>query len=120
MDKNKVTLPPAAAQVIERYRSEGFSNATILQRYFDGGIDESDAAILAVDAEVLMSALVSGYTDTDSPENEIRQYLADIKRLADDAHSNADHEAESEYLAEFNGAFVVLNILGIKIEGVNV
>lgn len=61
MDKNKVTLPPAAAQVIERYRAEGFSNATILQRYFDGGVDESDAAILSVDADRLPNALANGY-----------------------------------------------------------
>lgn len=53
----KVTLPPAAAQVIERYRAEGFSSATILQRYLDGGVDESDAAILSVDADVLRQAL---------------------------------------------------------------
>lgn len=57
MDKTKVNLPPAAAQVIERYRAEGFSNATILQRYFDGGVDESDAALLSVDADTLTAAL---------------------------------------------------------------
>lgn len=58
MDKPKVTLPQAIASIIERYRAEGFSNATILQRYFDGAVDESDAAILSVDADVLIAALV--------------------------------------------------------------
>jgi hypothetical protein len=43
--------------IINRYRAEGFSDNTILQRVIEGGVDESDLAIMSVDINVVASIL---------------------------------------------------------------
>jgi hypothetical protein len=54
-----------------------------------------------------------------SCEDGLRDYYNRLKELAENAHQNADHETESEFLSEQHGVIMTLNLLGIKIEDVN-
>lgn len=65
-------------------------------------------------------ALVNGYQVEKSKEDHVRDYFNRIKELERTAHEQADHENESDFLSEQTGVIMVLNLLGIKIEGVNV
>lgn len=43
--------------IINRYRAEGFSDNTILQRVLDGGVDESDLAVMSLKITELTALL---------------------------------------------------------------
>jgi hypothetical protein len=46
-----------AKEIIARYRTEGFSDSTIIQRVLDGGVDESDRAIMSLKITELTALL---------------------------------------------------------------
>jgi DNA integrity scanning protein DisA with diadenylate cyclase activity len=119
----KIVVPSAVAEAIRHYtdladtKTEAFTDilslgyeaerSEIILRHFDHDYDE------------LMQALICGYTVEKTPEHHVKDYVDRIQALAEQAHEKADHETESEFLSEKCGAIMVLNLLGIKISGVN-
>lgn len=117
-----VTLPKEVDEVIRYKRSLQDTNSDILSDVFEGdaGRDIHDFINNTKgNFDVFLSALVNGYQVEKSPEDNVRDYFMRLKELEKQAYEAADHETESEFLSEQTGAIMVLNQLGIQIEGVN-
>jgi hypothetical protein len=117
----KVTLPKEVAEAIENYRSQGFSNASIIATAVtSGGVgSRSKALVYFVTAEkgnsdVLMRALVNGFDVEKTPEIMLREYWEDVITRWEDAD-----KGERYYEGSHDAIITVLGILGIKIAGVN-
>lgn len=113
---SEVTLPRDIAIIIENFREQGFKNNNILHSIHTvGSVDDVNVRALKVFAYVqnnydeLLSALVNGYTIEQTPEEKVREYYED-RRLSH-AGSIADYQADA--------VKETLNLLGIKIEGIN-
>lgn len=119
MDNDKVTLPRDVAEAIEYFREKGHTDAYIVSRSVVGGVGGYELSLVNFDKDVLMSALVNGYTVEQTPEEKVREYFEKCQRnwlLAD--------EQENTDAAEFlNGQLLAisqtLGLLGISIEGIN-
>ena len=72
-----------------------------------------------VSMDTFARAILNGYTVEKSPEEEVREYFTEIKRLAERAGKEAEYNAKSEFQSEMLGVVTALNKLGIKIGGVN-
>lgn len=117
----KVVLPKVVAEAIEYYRSQGLGSASIASiAVTSAGIGRErplvDFVIQAADnSEKIMSALVNGYTVEATPEEMVRNYYEiEMTLLAHlGKYDGAYHEGTTSAIKE------TLNLLGIKIEGVN-
>jgi len=127
MTNVKPTLPREVADAIESMRKEGHGNFTIM-RLAQGSIFDGPLRTIQYFAfngenggtpDILMSALINGYEIEKLPEDHVKDYFNRLNELAKQCHEKADHEQESEFLAEITGVTHTLNLLGIKIEGVN-
>lgn len=129
---DKVVLPKEVADAIERLRDIGitpFGIANRLDRRSPLGETGLAEYLKVVSdwknengwdrANVIMSALVNGYTIEKSPEEKVREYYNELINRS--TRSLALHDNELSRVQEF-GAIAVkctLNLLGITIEGVN-
>jgi len=100
----KVKLPRDVAEVIERYRGLGCTNEGFVHDHIKSGIYHAqDAALSGFNLDTLIRALYIGYEVEEIPEDMLLRYY--------------------ENLAEkYNGQIAIkaaLNILGIKVKGVN-
>lgn len=124
MNNNKVILPRDVAEAIEKLRSYGFSNWNVMDKAQGAICSEPDLTLhkwaFAEEGEgtpdVLMSALVNGYTIEQTREEKVREYYEES--------INRKDNAKMEYIrdracSEAVGILTTINILGIKIEGVN-
>jgi pyridoxal/pyridoxine/pyridoxamine kinase len=113
-NENKVTLPREVVESLEKYKSKGESALEIIR------IANGDRGIWCpelmkfIEKENgvgdLLSALVNGYNVEKSPEDRVRDYYGRIKDV-----SNGD----DIYDAQAYAIETTLELLGIKIEGVN-
>jgi len=114
----KVTLPKEVAEAIGHYREKGMSNASIIATAVTYGstVGKGGALVSFVletvgNSDLLMSALVNGYEVEQTPEDRLRDY-----------YDRLDKRPLSETPPGWYTACGVrntLDILGIKIEGVN-
>lgn len=123
----KTIVPKDVAKAIEELRARGYSNWNVIDMAQGALYSEPDLTLKAwaFDGEMegtpdkLIEALVNGYTVEQTPEEKVREYYMSVERLAKKAHLEADHESEWPLLDELLGIERTLDILGIKIEGVN-
>jgi len=126
MNNAKVTVTKEVAEAIEDSRGLRMSNFNIMRQAhgavvsptyltlkrwaFGGGGGSSD---------LLMQALVNGYTVSKTPEEKVREYYDRCREKRDQAEMD-DRSFAAEHLdGQAIGASITLDILGIKIEGVN-
>lgn len=111
----KVTVGKGVADAIEELRGLGRPNSEIIVKMVDGTPLETDGDwalfyyVTEEGEDALISALINGYKVDKSPEESLREYYADKRKSSDG--SMFYYQAET--------VLETLNILGIKIEGVN-
>lgn len=113
MDK-KVIIPKDVAEAIEHVRNAGYTNFTLINietlrksfpeqheilNYYNGTEERLNNYLLA---------LVNGYTVKQTPEDKVREYYDGQDRGSVPGHNRAV------------GIKTTLDLLGIKIEGINV
>jgi hypothetical protein len=122
MNASKIVVPSAVAEAIRHYtgladtKSEAFTDilsmgfegtrSEIILRHFDGNHDE------------LMEALICGYDVEQTPEEQLREYWADVMFRWSDADGDSV-ALERYYEGSHDAIITVLGILGITIAGVN-
>jgi DNA integrity scanning protein DisA with diadenylate cyclase activity len=120
----KITVPKEVAAAIRFFtdladsKSEAFTdilsmgfegtNSEIILRHFDGNHDE------------LMEALICGYEVEKTPEEKVRQFYTEVKQNRESFSSLASTHMLDKYYAMEYAIKETLNLLGIKIEGVNI
>lgn len=67
----------------------------------------------------LAAALVNGYEVEKTPEEKLREYFEETKRTRDERHLAGDTEGKRFHGGALVGICNTLELLGIKIEGVN-
>ncbi|MDQ0270802.1 DUF1642 domain-containing protein [Cytobacillus purgationiresistens] len=121
-EAKKVTLPRDVAEAIEESR-ESFTGGEIVSAAV-GWNDYDERSLKLIrkwvqedpyDArqELIMSALVNGFTIEQSPEEKLREYYEKINRTKYGTYGTARAECVIE------GIEKTLSILGIQIEGIN-
>lgn len=120
MSDNKVALPREVVDAIDYARNAGYDNFDILRDYHSGGANEYIRGFIADDErnyDVLLSALVNGYTAEATPEEKVREYYATIGL----EYADSDEGSYDEVYCggQMQGITQTLALLGITIEGVN-
>ncbi|SER88658.1 DUF1642 domain-containing protein [Psychrobacillus sp. OK032] len=124
MSNAKVTLPSEVIEAIEELRTLEFTNAEILmcavnhtQPHTATTYTLYEWASANKSEDKLMQALVSGYEVEKSPKDKVREYYEDIRMLPANLGMTTPTIIRAEGAME--GIRETLDILGIKIEGVN-
>jgi hypothetical protein len=117
----RVTLPREVAEAIEDLRNKGWRNTYLMRIPFTSSVSGTSSDIIrqyAVDnLETYMSALVNGYEIEKSPEDKVREYYEEMREVF---KSTIDGSYDEEYLRGImHGVVKTLNLLGIKVPGVN-
>jgi DNA integrity scanning protein DisA with diadenylate cyclase activity len=126
MNANKIVLPKNVAEAIRHYtdladtKTEAFTDilslgyeaaqSEIILRHFDHDYDE------------LMEALICGYEVEKTPEEKVREYFAQVKSLRESllGYSTVEIMRQADRYRVMERAIKdTLDLLGIKIEGVN-
>ncbi|ASB64746.1 hypothetical protein ACWGRE_07365 [Bacillus velezensis] len=117
----KPTITKEQAEVIESARGFGHEDDWILRshadflsghapRWYDGHtFDDMDVTTLA-------AALINGYEIEGTPEDRVREYYDELQEKQRTAQSRG---VTFSLECEREGVINTLNLLGIKIEGVN-
>lgn len=115
----RVTLPREVAEAIEYFRKKGYSNSRIMNIALTGGVGAEEITLVGFeDKDTLMSALVNGYEIEKSPEDKVREYYDSVlNRLYTEGLD--DQERRSVLESEACGILRTLDLLEIKIPGVN-
>lgn len=111
-----VKLPREVAEAIERFRNIGCDNASIIYTFASGEDKNNiDFANYAADNfDTLLQALVNGYEVEQTPEEKVREYYELNKP---DEYMNQNQFNIQAAVRE--GVLNTLNLLNIKIKGVN-
>lgn len=122
MDNDKVILPRDVAEAIKNARAQGFENKNILYAVHTVGNDgDMDAKVIkefaATNFDVLLSALINGFYFELTPEEKVREYYEGLMR-AEDSQEIAGHSG-SQFRQGWQSVRHTLELLGIKIEGIN-
>lgn len=109
----KPTITKEQAKELEAYRRSGDLDIQIL----GAACDEVLGGKLAkLDLLTLAAALVNGYEVEATPEDRVREYYAELQEKERAAQSRG---VTFSLECEREGVINTLNLLGIKIEGVN-
>lgn len=112
----KVILPREVARAIERLKGFG-DDADMVETHVknpNGWV--ADPILNGLPLETFISALYIGYEIEKSPEDNLRDYFEKVK---DDRRFSGIYPAQRFRDGKMEGIHATLNILGIKIEGVN-
>lgn len=109
----KVKLPREAAEAIDRYRKRGAGNANIIRDLVSGFADD---VLMECGTDLILEALVNGYVAERTPEEELFEYMRNALVMADAGVSDKYRMYE---LGKRAGVLTTLNLLGIKIGGIN-
>jgi hypothetical protein len=126
MTNVKPTLPREVANAIESLRNEGRDNYSIIRIIFGTPKSQLETDIQSFAYEIsdkknvdlLMSALINGYEVEQSPEDKLREYYADIIDIQE-RYKGIDTTAWACCNEKLVSVRRTLNILGIKIDGIN-
>jgi DNA integrity scanning protein DisA with diadenylate cyclase activity len=109
MNANKITVPRQVAEAITHYVALADTKTEALQDILSLGYEATQSEIILRhfdgDYDELMEALICGYEVEGSAEVKIREFYEDLEN--------------EQWLDEMQAVEHVLNILGIKIAGVN-
>lgn len=120
MTNEKVAVPREVAEAIDHMRTLSVSNYRILKAVERGDNYATSRSALIRDwafegrrePDLLLQALVNGYEVAKTPEESVREYYVNVTELIDKFNDPFDDGARC-------GISGTLNLLGIKIEGVN-
>lgn len=116
----KVTVSRKLAEAIEHFKNPdgyAYENYEIMREYFSisevvaKADNEFRLELRRTKTDLLMSALINGYEVEKSPEEKVRAYYNEFS-------VDKRHLTGSQYAVGY-AILNTLNILGIKIEGVN-
>ncbi|MEC1625494.1 hypothetical protein P9E08_08885 [Bacillus mojavensis] len=119
----KPTITKQQAEAIEYLRNIGdMSDEWFLFKYTNVyfGNEPDHVAfgpIASMDIMTLAAALVNGYEVEKTPEERVREYYYDLRRAEDRLEERG--ESGSQFRQGWQSVGETLNLLGIKIEGVN-
>jgi hypothetical protein len=127
VENGKVKLPKDVTEAIESFRSQGWSDYLLVLSTFD--FTQKPHAVVAKETEVLrkhfansdgekrlFSALVNGYEVDEKPNEEVKEEVQEkMRRYYEGLEKQFD---TSEWYMTL-GFLRALDLLGIKIEGVN-
>lgn len=69
---------------------------------------------------LLMRALINGYEVEQTPEDKVREYVEQLKDIRDGKDSRPYERGRgAEYSGRIDSVMTTLNLLGVKISGVN-
>jgi hypothetical protein len=115
MNNEKVVIPREVAEAIESVREVArASNEQILEARLDGSkwfCELYTPLMEDVDFDTLVRALYNGYIAEQTPEEKVLEYFR--------SHETCTPELVDRYIGICKGVVDTLNLLGIKIEGVN-
>lgn len=118
----KVTVSKEVAEAIEYLRNNiGYNFSDFMKVKTQGGWTTTieSMSLNDVPIETLAKALIDGYEIEMSPEEKVREYYDRCRENARIADNNERYD-QAEYLnAQALGTSITLDILGIKIEGIN-
>lgn len=112
---NKVTIPREVAEAIEELRNAGLSNWAIIAIANDPSGEYSTTLSRFKERDKLLAALVNGYEIEQTPEERLREIFIDVANERLSASSDGVY-----YIGMMDGIRTAINILGIKIVGINV
>lgn len=122
----KVAVPREVAEAIEEMRKGGRSNYNVMYLAAGAVVTPGPLTIRrwAFDGEggtpdLLMLALVNGYEVEKTPEERLEEYRYNLGVLRRESLSEASTRQHELITSEIAGINHTLDILGIKIEGVN-
>lgn len=112
---NKPILSAEQAKALEALRNEwkddeSYGRRQLVKEKLNGGWSDSDLdSANSIDDDDFLASLYIGYEVEPSPEEKLREYYEDLR----------DSSEGSIYWTRSEGVLTTLQILGIKIEGVN-
>ncbi|NME91527.1 hypothetical protein [Bacillus velezensis] len=109
----KPTITKEQAAELETYRRSGDLDIQILGAACDNVLG---GKLAKLDLLTLAAALVNGYEVEATPEDRVREYFAELQEKQRTAQSRG---VTFSLECERDGVINTLNLLGIKIEGVN-
>lgn len=112
----KPTITKEQADVLLRLYSEGWTRDDILNYHLTVDWGKSCSALNDLDIMTLAAALVNGYEVEKTPEEKLREYY---ESLWSDYCDSDDPFIEVACESARAAVKETLNLLGIKIEGVN-
>lgn len=111
MSVEKVKLPKEVSEAIEELRESNWSNRQIIQKIEGADINSYvirlTGYVTLYGFDVLLQALVNGYEVEETPEDKVREFF------------NAFSTPNAEGMYKRNAICKTLDLLNIKIEGVN-
>jgi Protein of unknown function (DUF1642). len=114
---DKVKLPREVAEAIEDLRKDHYDNRALIDEIYEGAARPVLQAYAETNFDTLLNALINGYEIEKSPEEKVREYYEGLIETKQDL-SNDDYTRELAAY-EASGVSKTLDLLGIKIEGVN-
>lgn len=119
MNNAKVTVTKEVAEALAIHAKSGVSVRTMLRHNVHGDLYGVYAPLQTMHVEELAKALLIGYTVEKSPEDKVREYYDRCKSTYTYTSCGGSMVAASFKNGQMVGASITLDILGIKIEGVN-
>ncbi|OQV53337.1 hypothetical protein [Bacillus velezensis] len=112
----KPTITKEQADALLHLYSTGWSKSDVLEYHATGEWLEHCYSLNDLDILTLAAALVNGYEVEGTPEDRVREYFAELQEKERAAQSRG---VTFSLECEREGVINTLNLLGIKIEGVN-
>ncbi|NRF01228.1 hypothetical protein HRF55_10530 [Bacillus subtilis] len=115
----KPTITKEQAEVIQIFMDGGKEKSDLLRIHAKDRWIEEFSCLNQLDIMTLAAALVNGYEVEKTPEEKVREYYEKTERTRDERQSAGDIEGKRFHGGVMNGICNTLDLLGIKIEGVN-
>ncbi|MGQ5176985.1 hypothetical protein ACSQ7W_11850 [Bacillus halotolerans] len=112
----KPTITKEQADELEKYLRSGDCATQILEAACANVLGGKLAKLGLL---TLAAALVNGYEVKKTPEEKVREYYEKTERTRDERQSAGDIEGKRFHGGALVGICTTLELLGIKIEGVN-
>ncbi|MCV4329287.1 hypothetical protein [Bacillus velezensis] len=112
----KPTITKEQAEVIQIFMDGGKEKSDLLRIHAKDRWIEEFSCLNDLDIMTLAAALVNGYEVEATPEDRVREYFAELQEKQRTAQSRG---VTFSLECEREGVINTLNLLGIKIEGVN-
>jgi Protein of unknown function (DUF1642) len=121
MNIGKVVLPREVAEAIESLRKNQFDNRAIINRIYKATAPPALQLYAIENFDTLLNALVNGYEIEKSPEEKVREYYEEIHEKHGKSFAEVPYGGKPPHYFSGvkDGIKTTLDILEIKIEGVN-
>ena len=115
----KPVITKEQAEAFEKLR-EQYTEEEMVIKYIESELDLFDsscACLYDLGFTDFLAALINGYEVEKTPEENVREYYLDLKRAEDCCEERG--QSGSQFRQGWQSVEETLDILGIKIEGVN-